>query len=149
MTTFNYKPRTLRDVACRENQTCDETNKPPKIAPDICCTRCGHPRWAHCDVRRSRETRTVLFYARSRGEIVWVRWSRAYSGSRLVNYSVAKCKHSSDQADFPCCNSSACAVRDCLCTTFQSPYKKVRAKKATGKPRAKKAVEQIGLFEHV
>jgi len=152
MKQFTYQPRSLRDVAVRTVQTRDEVDKAPPVEPRDLCTRpgCSHARWAHCDVRRSRETRTVLYYVRSRGEIVWVRWNRAYSGPRLLNYSLAKCKHfTDDQADFPCCSSSSCAVRGCPCNAFVSPYRKARQKTATGKTKRQKAVGQGELFEIV
>ena len=44
MKTFTYKPRSLRDIAVRENQTREETDKAPAVEPEILCTRpgCGH-----------------------------------------------------------------------------------------------------------
>ena len=143
--SFMYRPRSLRDQVVREVQTLDQVDKAPKVEPEILCTRCQHRRWSHCSIRRSTETREVLFYARSRGEYLWVR-AHAYSAA-LSGYSLARCKHfRDDQPDFPLCDSSACACKGCDCTSFLSPYRKTRKKVATGKPRAKKASEQIELF---
>lgn len=152
--TFQYRPRSLRDQVVRENQTRDEVDKAPKIEPEILCTRsgCGHPRWAHCDVRRSAEKRTVLFVARHHGgQYLWTR-VHGYSAS-LSGYSLAQCRHFTEgQPDFPLCSSSACSCRGCICASFQSPYKKQRkpATKATGagtRKRRKEIVGQAELFE--
>ena len=150
MTTFNYKPRTLRDQAVRAIQTATETDRSPRAEPEALCTRCHHPKWAHCDVRRSVEKRTVLFVARCRGEYIWQRHCGGY-GSALSAYKPVICRHSTDdQADFPCCNSSACAVRGCPCTAFVSPFRKTRKKTATtGRTKRQKAVGQGELFEIV
>ena len=122
MKTFSYKPRSLRDHIVREHQTREETDRAPKVAPEELCTRpgCQHPRWSHCSIRRSPETREVLFLAKSRGEMFWQRvggYSRFQSG-----YSAVRCRHSSPDGivDFPCCNTSACAVRDCPCVSFRN-----------------------------
>ena len=153
---FKYRPRSLRDVAVRTIQTATETDKSPRAEPEALCQRpgCGHARWCHCDIRRSSDTRTVLFYARHRGEYLRVR-CKAYSAG-LYGYSIAVCKHfAEDQPNFPCCSSSACAVRDCRCISFASPYRKARVKKqatAEPKPRRKKVMEaqfELELFAEV
>ena len=163
MKNFTYKPRSLRDQAVRTVQTHDEVDKAPRVSPEELCARpgCGHPRWCHCDVRRTRATRTVLFYARyrlagdSEQKILWQR-VHAYN-IRLSGYSLAVCKHfTEDQPGWPCCSSSSCTLRDCSCMSFVSPYRKPRkpaAKKATGTtgaPKREKAEPaQIELFEGV
>jgi hypothetical protein len=156
MNTFSYKPRSLRDVAVRAIQTATETDKSPPAEPTDCCRKCFHPKWAHCSIRRSRETREVLFYARHRGGYLWVR-AGAYSAG-LHGYSLAVCKHfRPDQADWPCCGTSSCAAASCDCASFISPYRKPRVstpKKATGttgtrKKRKKIAGEQTELFDGV
>ena len=148
--SFQYRPRSLRDIAVRQNQTREETDKAPAVEPEALCTRCQHPRWAHCSVRRSRETCEVLFYARCRGAYQWV---RAHAYSRLLSgYSLATCKHFTEgQADFPLCSSSSCAVASCVgCKSYQSPYRKARAKKQATAPKRQKREKmtaQCELFE--
>jgi len=149
--TFVYTARTARDQNVREYQTRDVVDR-AVTEPKALCVRCGHPKWAHCSVRRSLERREVLFVAKVRGEYIWQRHCGGYTAA-VSAYRPVICRHSTEgQPDFPCCNSSACAVRDCRCNAFVSPYKKVRAKKATTATRErkkKKVIEQAELFEAV
>jgi hypothetical protein len=148
MKSFVYRPRSLRDVACRWNQSREVTDRAPQAGPEEPCGRCKHSRWMHCSIRRSRETREVLFVARSRGMYYWTR-TGAYN-SRLSGYSLVKCKHYVDGEGWPCCSSSACSCRDCSCRAFLSPYRKKKAPKATGtgtgRKRRRKDSPQSELF---
>jgi hypothetical protein len=151
MKSFVYRPRTPRDVAVRMNQSYEKVDVAPAVEPEMLCTRCQHPRWAHCDVRRAIGKRTTLFVAKVRGgEYAWQRIVGPYN-SRLSGYAPVRCRHASPDGmvNFPCCHSSACAVRECACASFQSPYRKKKAPKATaatGTGRKKKATAQIELF---
>lgn len=145
MPTFEYKPRSLREVVVRTVQTHDEIDRAPQIAPEEKCARCGCARWMHCYIRRAAKNRSTLWVLEyglpNNRQIVWERTGglpRRNSGLRPV-----RCKHYQAGEDFPCCNSAACSTRSCDCVSFRSPFLKPRVKKpaAPKSPRKKRATK--------
>jgi hypothetical protein len=142
--TFEYQARSRFDVEQRIGQNC-EGGKVPKADDETRCQTpgCGHAKWSHCKkFRRGEKPRGYL----------WV-WNFAQP---RMHYPV-KCKHfdPSRPFDVPMCDSTACAVSDCGCSSFLSPYRKPRAKqppksKTPAKPRkrnAKATAQQDFEFE--
>jgi len=139
MTNFEYQPRSRYDLEGRIGQD-GEGGKVPKSDSETPCVTCGHIKEFHCKKFRKGE--------KPRGYL-WV-WN--YAQPRLQ--CPVKCKHTPADATLllepPKCGSSACAVSDCSCPAFLSPYRKPRVKKATtAKPRkraAKPRAEQLELL---
>lgn len=145
MPTFTYQPRARFDVESRIGQD-REGPKTPKAAEETVCLTpgCGHPQTFHCQkFRRGEKPRVWL--------MVW-----NHENPRLRH--PVRCKHFDPSRPYepPLCNSSACAVADCNCVSFASPFRrpkkaampkppKVKAprKKRTAKPKT----EQLALFQ--
>lgn len=139
MTEFEYKPRTLRDVAVRVNQTRDEVDKAPKVDELEICARCNHRRWEHCFVRKSLKNRSVLWFCEyGLPHARQIAWERVIGTHLPQNHALhpVKCRHAT-QADFPLCSSAACTRKACECGSFLSPLKKPPKPRVPKVPKVK------------
>jgi hypothetical protein len=116
---FEYRPRSHFDIESRVGQN-REGPKVPKSDEETPCVTCSHPKTFHCKkFRRGEKPRNYL----------WV-WNPQQPRFRAP----AICAHydPSNPLGVPLCGSTTCAVADCDCACFLSPYRKPRApKKAT------------------
>lgn len=91
--------------------------KRPRVNDYTACVTCGHWRAHHCRVQRTESQETGFF----------------------VGTTPYLCKHFDKAANPPTyrCTSTSCAMDDCACQEFVSPYARKR-KAAPNKPVARK-----------
>ena len=102
--------------------------KRPRADDFTKCVECGHWRAHHCTVRRKEPAH------------IW-----EYAGFEFLSESHPYlCKHYVPDAIYKC-TTSACALSECNCARFVSPYARQR-KAATKKPAPKAALPDAQLF---
>src|ERR1700683_3087202 len=141
MTEFIYQARTRYDTELRIGQD-REGGKVPKADDETRCQTpgCGHAKWSHCKKFRRGE--------KSRGYL----WVSNYAQPRFRAPVVCRHYDPSNPLAVPLCDSTSCAVSDCGCGKFVSPFCKPRVKKATSanapaklRKRAAKATAQQAM----
>ena len=142
MPTFAYKPRSAFDIEARIYQADDGKGKLPHADGETPCLNCQHVKDFHCrKYRKGEKPRTWLK--------VW-----NYENPRLNR--IVRCKHADGlQPHPPLCSSASCAVADCDCPGFASPFRKLKKppkpkppkeKKPRKKRTAKSRTEQLDLL---
>jgi hypothetical protein len=138
MANFEYQPRSHFDIESRIGQD-REGGRVPKSDEETICVSCSHRKWAHCKkFRRGEKPRGYL-------------WVSNYAQPRFR--APVLCRHydPSNPLAVPLCDSTSCAVADCNCSSFVSPFRKPKRattakpppprKKRTAKPKAQRQLE--------